>query len=85
MGFASLYPSYETVMFFPMILLAEELLERMMADDRLFGELPEQSAPRAETVPQGRPRLRELARDQVELQAPRHCGRSEAIHVAANG
>src|SRR5436190_5981600 len=41
----------------------------MMADDRLFGELPEQSAPRIEAVPRGAPRLREPVRDQVELRA----------------
>lgn len=40
-----------------------------MADDRLFGELPEQAAPRTEAVPQGAPRLREPVRDQVELRA----------------
>ena len=40
-----------------------------MADDRLFGELPEQSAPRTEAVPRGAPRLREPVRDQVELRA----------------
>ena len=40
-----------------------------MADDRLFGELPEQSAPRIEAVPRGAPRLREPVRDQVELRA----------------
>jgi transposase len=41
----------------------------MMADDGLFGELPEQSAPCTEVVPRGAPRLREPVRDQVELQA----------------
>src|ERR1700745_1424699 len=41
----------------------------MMADDKLFGELPEQSAPRTEAVPRGAPRLREPVRDQVELRA----------------
>jgi len=40
-----------------------------MADDKLFGELPEQSAPRTEAVPQGAPRLREPVRNQVELRA----------------
>ena len=40
-----------------------------MADDRLFGELPEQSAPRTEAVLRGAPRLREPVRDQVELRA----------------
>src|ERR671935_2377794 len=41
----------------------------MMADDKLFGELPKQSAPRSEAVPRGAPRLREPVRDQVELRA----------------
>jgi len=41
----------------------------MMADDKLFGELPEQSAPRAEALPRGAPRLREPRRDQIELRA----------------
>jgi transposase len=41
----------------------------MMADDKLFGELPEQSAPRTNAVPRGGPRLREPMRDQVELRA----------------
>ncbi|MDD1520963.1 IS5/IS1182 family transposase, partial [Bradyrhizobium sp. WBAH23] len=40
----------------------------MMANDGLFGELPEQSA-RTEAVPQGAPRLREPVRNQVELRA----------------
>ena len=40
-----------------------------MADDKLFGELPEQSAPRAEALPRGAPRLREPRRDQIELRA----------------
>lgn len=40
-----------------------------MADDKLFGDLPEQSAPRAEAMPRGAPRLREPVRDQVELRA----------------
>lgn len=40
-----------------------------MADDKLFGELPEQLAPRAEALPRGAPRLREPMRDQVELRA----------------
>ena len=40
-----------------------------MADDKLFGELPEQSAPRAEVAVRGAPRLREPVRDQVELRA----------------
>jgi transposase len=41
----------------------------MMADEKLFGELPEQSAPRTNAVPRGGPRLREPMRDQVELRA----------------
>jgi transposase len=41
----------------------------MMADDKLFGELPEQSAPQAEAMPRGAPRLREPVRDQIELRA----------------
>ncbi|MDD1537163.1 IS5/IS1182 family transposase, partial [Bradyrhizobium sp. WBOS4] len=41
----------------------------MMADDGIFGKLPEQSARRAEAVPRGAPRLREPVRDQVELRA----------------
>src|ERR1700743_3037613 len=40
-----------------------------MAEDKLFGELPEQSGPRTEGVLRGAPRLREPARDQVELRA----------------
>src|SRR6201990_3005144 len=40
-----------------------------MAEDKLFGELPEQSGPRAEATPRGAPRLREPVRDQVELRA----------------
>ena len=40
-----------------------------MSDDKLFGDLPEQAAPRAEAVPRGAPRLREPMRDQVELRA----------------
>ena len=40
-----------------------------MADVKLFGELPEQRAPRAEATPRGAPRLREPVRDQVELRA----------------
>lgn len=40
-----------------------------MADDGLFGELPEQPAPRTEAVPRGAPRLREPVRNQVELRA----------------
>ncbi|HEY8333819.1 MAG TPA: IS5/IS1182 family transposase, partial [Tardiphaga sp.] len=41
----------------------------MMADDGLFGELPEQSARRTEAVSRGAPRLREPIRNQVELRA----------------
>jgi transposase len=41
----------------------------MMADEGLFGELPDQSAPRTEAVPRGAPRLREPVRNQVELRA----------------
>src|SRR5512140_3556720 len=41
----------------------------MMADDGLFGELPEQSARRTEAVSRGAPRLREPVRNQVELRA----------------
>jgi transposase len=41
----------------------------MMADDKLFGELPEQSAPRTDAAPRGAPRLREPRRDQIELRA----------------
>ena len=40
-----------------------------MADDKLFGELPDQSAPRAEAQLRGAARLREPMRDQVELRA----------------
>src|ERR1700755_3446268 len=40
-----------------------------MAEDKLFGELPEHSAPRTESEPRGAPRLREPMRDQVELRA----------------
>ena len=40
-----------------------------MADDKLFGELPEQSAPRTDAAPRGAPRLREPKRDQIELRA----------------
>ena len=35
----------------------------------LFGELPEQTEPRADATPHGAPRLREPMRDQVELRA----------------
>lgn len=40
-----------------------------MANDKLFDELPEQSAPRDEAMARGAPRLREPVRDQVELRA----------------
>ena len=40
-----------------------------MANDKLFGELPEQAAPRAEVVARGAARLREPVRDQIELRA----------------
>ncbi|MBC9878470.1 IS1182 family transposase [Bradyrhizobium sp. INPA01-394B] len=40
-----------------------------MADDKLFGELPEQPAPRANAAPSGAPRLREPKRNQIELRA----------------
>ena len=40
-----------------------------MPGDKLFGDLPEQSSPRAEAMPRGAPRLREPMRDQVELRA----------------
>jgi len=40
-----------------------------MAGGELFGELPEQAGPRAETAPLGAPRLREPERDQIELRA----------------
>lgn len=38
-----------------------------MADETLFGELPEQSGPEAKAMPRGAPRLREPVRDQIEL------------------
>src|SRR5271155_5630233 len=41
----------------------------MMAADELFGELPEQSKPQAETAALGAPRLREPQRDQIALRA----------------
>jgi transposase len=41
----------------------------MMAGDELFGELPEQAKPQADTAPLGAPRLREPKRDQIELRA----------------
>lgn len=37
--------------------------------DELFDDLPGQTAPRSEAMPQGAPRLREPVRDQVELRA----------------
>jgi transposase len=40
-----------------------------MAGRGLFGELPEQTEPPANTAPHGAPRLREPMRDQVELRA----------------
>lgn len=40
-----------------------------MGADELFGELPEQSNPRADAAPLGAPRLREPRRDQIELRA----------------
>jgi transposase len=43
--------------------------ETTMADDELFGELPEQAKPQADAAPLGAPRLREPERDQIELRA----------------
>ena len=40
-----------------------------MAGDELFGELPEQKKPQADAAPLGAPRLREPARDQIELRS----------------
>ena len=40
-----------------------------MADDELFGELPEQTKPQDDAAPRGGPRLREPRRDQIELRA----------------
>ena len=40
-----------------------------MAGDELFGELPEQKKPQAAAAPLGAPRLREPARDQIELRS----------------
>jgi transposase len=40
-----------------------------MSSDKLFDDLPDQPAPRAEAVPRGAPRLREPVRDQTELRA----------------
>jgi transposase len=41
----------------------------MVADDELFGELPEKAKPQADAAPGGAPRLREPRRDQIELRA----------------
>jgi transposase len=41
----------------------------MMADDELFGALPEQANPQADTASRAAPRLREPQRDQIELRA----------------
>ena len=40
-----------------------------MAGDELFDELPEQAKPQADAAPLGAPRLREPARDQIELRS----------------
>ncbi|NEV03005.1 transposase, partial [Bradyrhizobium uaiense] len=40
-----------------------------MAEDKLFGELPEQPKPRTDAAPAGEPRLRKPQRDQIELRA----------------
>lgn len=40
-----------------------------MAGDGLFGDLPEQAKPPADAAPLGAPRLREPARDQIELRS----------------
>lgn len=40
-----------------------------MSADELFGELPEQAKPRADTAPLAAPRLREPQRDQIALRA----------------
>jgi transposase len=40
-----------------------------MADEGLFGELPDQAKPQADTAPFSPPRLREPKRDQIELRA----------------
>lgn len=40
-----------------------------MAEDQLFGELPEQPKPQTDAAPAGLPRLREPQRDQIELRA----------------
>src|SRR6266849_6049399 len=41
----------------------------MMANDELFGELPDQPRPQAGPAARGAPRLREPERDQIELRA----------------
>jgi transposase len=41
----------------------------MMDGDTLFGELPAQSNPRVTAAPPGAPRMREPARDQIELRS----------------
>jgi len=40
-----------------------------MCGDELFGELPEQTKPQSDAAPLGAPRLREPARDQIELRS----------------
>ena len=40
-----------------------------MAEDKLFGELPEQAKPQTDTAAANPPRLREPKRDQIELRA----------------
>ncbi len=40
-----------------------------MAGDELFGDLPGQAKPQADAAPLGAPRLREPARDQIELRS----------------
>lgn len=42
---------------------------RAMAEDELFGELPERAKPQADGAPSGTVRLREPKRDQIELRA----------------
>src|SRR6201989_238616 len=46
-----------------------ESRETTMADDELFGDLPEQAKPQAEAAPPGAPPLREPQRDQIALRA----------------
>ena len=53
-----------------------------MGGDELFGELPEQARPRADTGPLGAPRLREPKRDQVELRAMDVDGLIGEDHIA---